>query len=342
MPDRVTQMRTLVDYFLGYNATRFIALGVETGLFQALAAAPDGLTAENLATVQGLDAEYTRHFLRTGYALELLDLTGDRSDRYRLAEHMAPLLARPEHNSYLGSLAGFHHVSGRDFERMPALLKSGETYTFQQHEADFISGVAQVTAGIAGFVAASILPGLPEFAGRDDLAVLDLGCGAGGTLLALARAYPNGRLLGLDVEPRSVELANTRLAEAGVGDRAQARLAAAQSVDLDARFDLVTLIQVLHETVPAVRADILAGAYAALKPGGVLLVVDEPYPETVEGLREAPSCAMTQFIERFWGNELLSLSQQKALIEAAGLRVDAQSVPPPGLVSVTIARRPAS
>jgi len=102
----------------------------------------------------------------------------------------------------------------------------------------------------------------------------------------------------------------------------------------------VTLIQVLHETVPTVRADILAGARAALRPGGVLLVVDEPYPETVEGLREAPSFAMTQFIERFWGNELLSLSQQKALIEAAGLRVDAQSVPPPGLVSVTVARRP--
>ena len=313
MPDRVTQMRKLVDYFLGYNATRFIALGVESGLFRALAAAPDGLRPQDLATAQGLDAQYARHFLQTGYALELLDLAGDR---YRLAEHMAPLLARPEHNSYLGSLAAFHHISGRDFERMPALLKSGGTYTFQQHEADFIAGVAEVTAGIAGFVAASILPGLPEFAGRDDLAVLDLGCGAGGTLLALARAYPNGRLLGLDLEPRSIEL------------------------DQAASFDLVTLIQVLHETVPAVRADILAGAFAALKPGGVLLVVDEPYPETVEGLREAQSCAMTQFIERFWGNELLSLSQQKALIEAAGLRVDAQSVPPPGLVSVTVARRP--
>ena len=337
MPDRITQMRKLVDYYLGYNATRFIALGVETGLFRALAAAPEGLTAQDMVTAYGLDALYARHFLQTGYALELLDVDGDR---YRLAEHMAPLLARPEHNSYLGSLAGFHHVSGRDFERMPALLKSGDTYTFQQHEADFIAGVAEVTAGIAGFVAASILPGLPEFAGRDDLAVLDLGCGAGGTLLALARAYPNGRLLGLDVEPRSVDLANQRLAEAGVSGRAQARLASAQSVDVTASFDLVTLIQVLHETVPTVRADILAGAFAALKPGGVLLVVDEPYPGTVEGLREAPSCAMTQFIERFWGNELLSLPQQKALIEAAGLRVDAQSVPPPGLVSVSIARRP--
>ncbi len=337
MPDRITQMRKLVDYYLGYNATRFIGLGVETGLFRALAAAPDGLTPQDLVAAQGLDAEYARHFLQTGYALELLDLDGDR---YRLAEHMAPLLARPEHNSYLGSLAGFHHSSGRDFERMPALLKSGGTYTFQQHEADFIAGVADVTAGIAGFVAASILPGLPEFAGRDDLAVLDLGCGMGGTLLALARAYPKAELLGIDVEPRSVERANARFAEAGLAQRVTAQVAAAEGVDLAGRFDLVTLIQVLHETVPGVRADILAGAYAALKPGGVLLVVDEPYPDTVEGLRAAQSCAMTQFIERFWGNELLSLPQQKALIEAAGLRVDAQSVPPPGLVSVTIARRP--
>lgn len=337
MADRVSQMQKLTQYFLGYNATRFIALGVETGLFRALAAVPDGLTAPELAAAQGLDGEYTRHFLQTGYALELLDLAGDR---YRLAEHMAPLLARPEHNSYLGALAGFHHISGRDFERMPSLLKSGDTYTFQQHEADFIAAVAQVTAGIAGFVAASILPGLPEFAGRDDLAVLDLGCGAGGTLLALARAYPKAELLGVDVEPRSVERANVRFAEAGVAQRVTAQVAAAEGVDLAGRFDLVTLIQVLHETLPAVRADILAGAARALKPGGVLLVVDEPWPETVEGLRAAQSCAMTQFIERFWGNELLSLSQQKALIEAAGLRVDAQSVPPPGLVSVTVARRP--
>ncbi len=336
MVDRVSQMQKLTQYFLGYNATRFIALGVEAGLFRALAAAPEGVTAAELAAAQGLDADYTRHFLQTGYALELLDLA---DGRYRLAEHMAPLLARPEHNSYLGALAGFHHISGRDFERMPALLKSGGTYTFQQHEADFIAAVAEVTAGIAGFVAASILPGLPEFAGRDDLKVLDLGCGMGGTLLALARAYPKAELVGIDVEPRSVERANARFAEAGVAQRVKAQVAAAEGVNLDARFDLVTLIQVLHETLPTVRADILAGAARALKPGGVLLVVDEPYPDTVEGLRDAQSCAMTQFVERFWGNELLSLAQQKALIEAAGLRVDAQLVPPPGLVSVTIARR---
>ena len=34
MADRISQMQKLTQYFLGYNATRFIALGVETGLFR--------------------------------------------------------------------------------------------------------------------------------------------------------------------------------------------------------------------------------------------------------------------------------------------------------------------
>jgi hypothetical protein len=109
MADRVSQMQKLTQYYLGYNATRFIALGVETGLFRALAAAPEGVTAPELAAAQGLDAEYTRHFLQTGYALELLDLAGDR---YRLAEHMAPLLARPSTTATSGALAGFTTSAG--------------------------------------------------------------------------------------------------------------------------------------------------------------------------------------------------------------------------------------
>ncbi len=31
MTDRVSQMQKLTQYFLGYNATRFIALGVHAG-----------------------------------------------------------------------------------------------------------------------------------------------------------------------------------------------------------------------------------------------------------------------------------------------------------------------
>lgn len=337
MPDRNTQMQRLVEYLVGYNATRYIALGVEIGLFAALDRPGEGTTSAELAAAQGWDATYTEHLLRAGYALELLDCT---DDRYRLAEHMAPALARPESPGYLASMAAFEHVCGRDFERMPALLRSGATYPYQDHDAEFIAGVAVVTHGIAAFVAGAVIPKLPGLAGRDDLRILDLGCGSGGAMEAIARALPRARITGVDVEPRSVDAANARLARAGLSDRAQARLAAAETVDDEARHDLVTLIQVLHETRPAVRETILQRAFAALRPGGVLLVVDEPYPDRLEDLRGAKNTAITQALEIFWGNPFVPLGEQRALLEGAGFAIHSQAVPPPGLISVTVAGRP--
>lgn len=337
MPDRVAQAQRVVDYLVGYNATRYIALGVEIGLFAALDRAAEGLDAGALAGAQGWDALYTEHLLRAGYALELLD---HDHGRYRLAEHMGTLLARPQSPGYLASMAAFEHVCGRDFERMPALLQSGGVYPYQDHDADFIDGVAVVTRGIAAFVANSVVPKLPGLEGRDDLAILDLGCGSGGALEALARALPRARLTGVDVEPRAVDAANARLAEAGFADRARARLAGAETVDEAGDYDLVTLIQVLHETRPAVRTTIVARAFAALRPGGVLLVVDEPYPDRLEDLRTARNTAITQALEIFWGNPFVPLGEQRALLERAGFAIHSQGVPPPGLISVTVARRP--
>lgn len=51
------------------------------------------------------------------------------------------------------------------------------------------------------------------------LDVLDIGCGAGATTLALAnRLAPSGRCIGLDVSVRLIEVARRRAAEAGIGN----------------------------------------------------------------------------------------------------------------------------
>lgn len=68
---------------------------------------------------------------------------------------------------------------------------------------------------------------------------LDVGCGAGATTLALARAVgPEGEAVGLDLSPPLLEAAEARRAEAGL--RARFRLADAQDAALEAEaFDLV-------------------------------------------------------------------------------------------------------
>ena len=49
MTDRTSQMERLVGYFAGYGATHLIRLGVDSGLFEAITAQPNGITAADLA-----------------------------------------------------------------------------------------------------------------------------------------------------------------------------------------------------------------------------------------------------------------------------------------------------
>lgn len=340
MPDRRSQMERLAGYFLGHGATHWVQLGVESGLFAALAARPEGADAATLAQDLGMEAGRLEHVLRAGFALELLERDAP-SGSYRLAPYMDSLLADPESSSYLGALARLQLVASRDFERMRSLLETGEIHSFQEHDDDFIHSVAHSTAGIARFVAGRVLPSLPGLEGRDDLRVLDLGCGAGENLVALARALPRGRLVGVDIEPRSVGRANQRLRDEGLAERAQARLAPAEAIEERSDFDMVTLIQVLHETREDARPEILARAHAALRPGGLLLLVDEPYPEDPQQLRDAPWTALQQLVEIFWGNVFLSPEAQQRMLGEAGFEIASHATLPPGLICVTLARKPA-
>ncbi|MGB3905579.1 MAG: class I SAM-dependent methyltransferase [Anaerolineae bacterium] len=312
--DRTSQMELLVSYYLGYLATHLIRLGVDSGLFAALAAHTEGTTADELGHEMRFNTRYVEHFLRGGYALQLLDYD-PAAGRYRLAAHMGVLLAEPENFRYVGNLAHLYILAGRDFSLMPGFLKTGATYPFEEHDEDLIEAAANATNGLATFVAKALVRRLPGLKGRDDVAALDIGCGAGGMIVALARAFPRGRVVGIDIEPRSVEMASARIRATGLEGRAEARLAAAEDLDESSAYDLVTMMQVLHETRQEVRDTILERAHGALRPGGVLLIIDEPYPHDKSSLPKAPAAALTQFVEIFMGNVLLSPESQKQLVE---------------------------
>jgi ubiquinone/menaquinone biosynthesis C-methylase UbiE len=103
---------------------------------------------------------------------------------------------------------------------------------------------------------------------RDNLSILDVGCGTG-TQLALYRR-PGCRLCGIDLSPAMVERARRKL-----GDTAEVRCGDATQMDFpDGAFDLVTLVTVLHEVAPVPRKGILAECRRVVKPDGRILVLD--------------------------------------------------------------------
>jgi len=117
--------------------------------------------------------------------------------------------------------------------------------------------------------------GLKIFSPRENIAILDVGCGTG-TQLALYQR-PGCRLVGIDKSPTMLGIAKRKLgaaAELDLGDATQMPFGAAT-------FDLVTLVFVLHEMSPELRPAVLEECQRVLKPDGRIMLIDYqpgPYP----------------------------------------------------------------
>ena len=103
--------------------------------------------------------------------------------------------------------------------------------------------------------------------------ILDLGCTAGHSTRALARAFPDAKLTGLDVSGPTLKLAHLRTLEAGLV--ANYRQENAERLrDADASVDLVASHWLYHEMPPAAVRRSLKEARRVLKPGGGFMAYD--------------------------------------------------------------------
>lgn len=109
--------------------------------------------------------------------------------------------------------------------------------------------------------------------------VFEPGPGMGFFTLELARlAGRDGKVVAVDVQPRMVSELRRRAGEAGLADRIDVRLGPGDGMgidDLRGRVDFVLAFAVVHELPDPER--FFAEAYAALKPGGRLLLAEPAF-----------------------------------------------------------------
>ena len=123
---------------------------------------------------------------------------------------------------------------------------------------------------------------LDSVAWRGDEKGLDLGCGRGAVLIALARRLPRGHVTGLDIWERIDQSGNAKDVTdhnafvEGVADRVKVETGDIRDLPFPAEsFDVVTSSLVLHNLRSAVdRGQVLESAMRVLKPGGRLLITD--------------------------------------------------------------------
>ncbi|MCX2930891.1 class I SAM-dependent methyltransferase [Mycobacterium sp. CVI_P3] len=253
------------------SVTILASIGHQTGLFDAMSQLP-AATSTQIADAAGLNERYVREWLGGMVTGGIVDYDAD-SATYRLPEHRAAVLTRaagPDNLSRLAQfipllgeieqkIVGCFHTGGglpyTDYPRFHALMaeESGEVF-----DAALVDGILPLAEG------------LPERlrAGAD---VSDWGCGSGHAINVMAQAFPNSRFTGIDFSEEGVATGTAEAARLGLTNATFVRgdLAA---VDVADAYDVITVFDAIHDQAQPAR--VLANIHRALRPGGVLLMVD--------------------------------------------------------------------
>ncbi len=120
--------------------------------------------------------------------------------------------------------------------------------------------------------------GIHSLLTRPGARVADVGTGAGWSSIALARAYPELRVDGFDVDDPSIELARAHAAEAGLSDRVRFHNADGDGLSNFGRFDAAFAFECIHDMPRPV--EVLAEMRRAVRDDGAVIVMDEAVAET--------------------------------------------------------------
>jgi ubiquinone/menaquinone biosynthesis C-methylase UbiE len=330
------QASVVLAHAAGYASHRTVAIGLRSGLLEALAAS-EHATPDELAERLGLDPFYVSVWCRSAFSAGICDRD---AGSYRLAAHMATLLLDADSPAYAGGV--FIVLEQPEmFGRFEANLASGERLWWDQTSPDWIAGVAGTgTPFYTRLVPGGLqqVPGLPERLAAG-ATVVDSACGAGVGLVRLAAHYPACQIVGVDGDGHSIEQARKRIAEAGLADRVTLVCSPLEELRLEAPAALVINNISMHECrdIDQVTERVLA----SLEPGGWFVISDFPFPDTEQGLRSVPGRIMgaIQFFEAQIDDQLLTRAAYDHLLSRHGFtEFGSFSLTP--MHAVTHARKP--
>jgi SAM-dependent methyltransferase len=273
----------LAASLVGFYRTWVVYLGLELGLFERIrAAGPSGIALEMLASASGCADVAARTWTLAAHASELVDFDGSTVRIDPLAAAVLLDEARPE---YLGGLFVYSVVSAMDHDTLAEIMRSGRQ--IRERPPRYYRAIERLTRQDIAVFFEQALAMLPDLVSdlRSGGEIADMHCGGGRWLVAMARRFPQTRLLGVEAEPDSVARALRNVDDAGLSDRIRVEAREVEDVGREGSFDLVYLQHALHELRD--KPDALAAAYRAVKPDGRLLVLSWCLPSTIDEYRSA-------------------------------------------------------
>jgi SAM-dependent methyltransferase len=322
----------------GFYTAWAIYLGLELGLFARVrVAGAEGIVPDELAATTGCAADPVMAWVRLAHAVDLVEFDGLL---IRPIDQVMTILLDDQRPEYLGGQFMSTVVSSLDYERLTEFFRTGRP--IPDRPARFHRAIEAVTAQDIAVFFQEGLAELPDLAA--DLAaggrVLDVACGGGRWLIAVARRFPGTTLVGVEYVPDSVGRAMRHVSQAGLGDRIVIENRDPLDLPWPAEFDLVYFQDAIHELADPVGA--LRSAWATVRPGGRLLVLDWCLPGSVEESRSLQGAMLwgIQVDELYQGARIWTHDGYVAQFTDAGVPAPAIIDLPSG-ATLFLVRRPA-
>jgi demethylspheroidene O-methyltransferase len=348
--------RALFDLCAGFVYSQVLLACVRLHLFEILSEGPRSL--KSLADLLSLTPDAAERLLRAAASLDLVRaLPGDR---YALADLGASLLGNPSVEAFIE-----HHSLLYDDLRDPVALLRGETSTklsgfwpYAKDRPDRISthlkspdeensngdagDVAETSyaaysalmARSQALVAQDILDAYPIAKHR---CLLDVGGGEGAFVMAAIARAPDLSFKLFDLPPVAAR-ARDKLSAKGLSSKVEITGGSFLDNVLPRGADLITLVRIVHDHDDESTLALLRAVYAALSPGGTLLLA-----EPMAGTRGAEPIG-----DAYFGFYLLAMGRGRSrtpaeiskLLKAAKFdQIQEISTRRPMLASVIIAHR---
>lgn len=262
-----------------------ISLGYRTRLFDVMEGREPS-TSREIADAAQLHERYVREWLGAMVTGKIVDYhPADKT--YRLPAEHAAWLTRQNAPNNVAVTAQWLTMIGQVEDRIVETFKKGGGLQYSEYNRFNEVMADESSQTVVTPLIETLLPLVPGLTAKleQGINVLDIGCGRGRAMIALARHFPNSRFTGYDFLPEAVREAESEAARLGLTNVAF-MVQDAAAIDEQERYDLIFTFDSVHDQ--ADPAALLKNIFTALKPDGVYFCQDIAGSSQVENNIDHP------------------------------------------------------
>lgn len=323
------EFRELARINSGYAEARILQAAVTLGLFDQLD--PAGRTATAIAVAAGTDGRATELLLNALVAMRLARKDGDLFKETDVGRNHLKAQAPASYAGFVRFDAALWPLWGELAETVRTGKPARVPDMFQSSREDTVRFIDAMESLVQARGDARVLADTLDLTGVRR--VLDVGAGPGTYAIELCRRHPDLHATIFDL-PGTLEVTRRYVDASGVAERIALLSGDYLRDELPPGHDLVFLSNVIHGEDEDTNRALMRKVYAALAPGGRLMIKDHVTDEsgTSPALAAIFSIAMLLFTR---GRDYAYAEIRDWLTAAGFNRVEAD-VLPPGLISTLV------